>query len=238
MTTFTVDWPGETHYPCAMTDTHSDTPTPTLDAAAEGLTLPPGIELLEKLGSGRAGSVFKAHYQGEVIALKAYKASAADWYKKKIGKNVAIYEMMQNREFRKHKELVDYTAKPLRVIGQDGSCSLCFLQEYVDGLTLEELGEQLGQFPGYLMRTGESIARTCEEKSLDGVDEFMKGVKFRQASNKNWSPVMFDFKHVPSASGKNAGPGLLQRLGLNRGGQGPKGFLGDWQALSDRLDKK
>ena len=220
-----------------MTDTNTEIPTPTLDAEAEGLNLPSGIELVEKIGSGRAGTVYKARFQGEVVALKAYKASAADWYKKKLGKNIAIYEMMQNREFRKHKELVEYTAKPLRVIGQDGKCSLCFLQEFVDGITLEEFGEREGQFPGYLIRTGEMIARTCEEQSLAGIDEFMKGVKLRRTANA-WTPVMFDFKHVPSESAKNGGPSLLQRLGLNRRDNRPKGFLGDWHVLSERLESQ
>lgn len=217
-----------------MTDIHAESPPSTLDPADEGLNLPPGIELQEKLGAGRAGTVYKARFQGETIALKAYKVSAADWYRKKLDKNIAIYEMMQNRAFRKHKELVEYTAKPLRVIGQDGKCSLCFLQEYVDGVTLEQLNEQLGQIPGYLVRTGEMIARACEEHGLDGIDEFMKGVKFRQGAN-SWTPVMFDFKHVPSGASKSTGPSLFQRLGLNRRSQGPQGFVGEWQALSERL---
>ena len=173
-----------------------------------------------------------------MVAVKAYKKSAADWYKRKLNKNIAVFEMMQNRAFRKQPELVDFTAKPIRVIGQDGKTSLCFIQEYVDGITLEELGERYGRIPGYVMQAGESIARVCEERSLLGVDEFMKGVKLRQHAS-TWTPVMFDFKHIPpSARPKEAKPSLLQRIGLNRNPVAQAGFMGEWETLSRRLDKE
>ncbi len=219
-----------------MTDTASAAPAGVLDAKAEGLSLPPGLELIDKVGAGRAGAVYRARFQGEIVALKAYKGSAADWYKKKLNKNIAVHEMMQNREFRKQPELVNYTAKPIRVIGQDGKFSLCYLQEYVDGITLEELGERYGRIPGYLMKTGEAIARICEEHSIKGVDEFMKGVKLRQTSS-TWVPVMFDFKHIPTDQPKEVKPSLLQRLGLSKRPPARPGFMGEWESLNQRLEK-
>ena len=208
-----------------------------LDPRAEGLNLPSGIELIEKLGTGRAATVYKATFQGDLVVLKAYKPSASDWYKKKLNKNIAVYEMMQNRSFRKHKDLVDYTAKPYRVIGQDGKSSLCYLQEYIDGITIEELGERYGSIPGYLMRTGEVIAQTCEEHSIGGVDEIMKDCKLRQTAG-TWMPVMVDFKHVPSDRGRESKRSLLQRIGLDRKPPLPPGFLGDWEALNRKLEKE
>jgi len=220
-----------------MNDAASDARAEGLDPDAEGLKLPSGLELVEKIGTGRAGTVYKAVFQGETIALKAYKRSAADWYRKKLDKNIAVYEMMQNRAFRKQPDLVAYTAKPIRVIGQDGKLSLCFLQEYVDGITLEQLGDRYGSLPGYLMKTGEAIARTCEEHSIKGVDDFMKGVKVRQNAS-TWVPVMFDFKHIPSDRPREVKPGLLQRLGLNRRPPDTPGFMGEWEALNRRLEKE
>jgi len=219
-----------------MTQTTDDKAASGLDPAAEGLTLPEGIELLEKVGDGRAATVYKARFQGDIIALKAYKPNAAAWYKKKLGKNLAVYEMMQNRAFRKYPDLVNYTAKPLRVIGQDGKGSLCFLQEYVEGITLEALGERYGSIPGYLMKTGEMIARTCEEHSIKGVDDFMKGVRLRQNAS-TWVPVMFDFKHIPSDRPQEVKPGFLQRIGLIKRPPLPPGFMGEWEALNLRLEK-
>lgn len=219
-----------------MTETNEDRAATGLDPAAEGLTLPDGIVLLEKVGSGRAATVYKARFQGETIALKAYKSNAASWYRKKLDKNIAVYEMMQNRALRKHAELIKYTAKPLRVVGQDGKASLCFLQEYIDGITLEQLGDRYGHIPGYLMRTGESIARVCEEHSIKGVDDFMKGVKLRQSAS-TWLPIMFDFKHIPSDKPQEVKPGLLQRFGLNKAPPVPAGFMGAWETLNRKLEK-
>lgn len=220
-----------------MTDTNDDRAATGLDPAAEGLTLPDGIVLLEKVGSGRAATVYKARFQGDTVALKAYKSNAASWYRKKLDKNIAVYEMMQNRAFRKHPDLIKYTAKPLRVIGQDGKASLCFLQEYVDGITLQQLGDRYGQIPGYLMRTGEAIARFCEEHDIKGVDDFMKGVKLRQSAS-TWVPIMFDFKHIPSAQPQEVKPGLLQRLGLNKRPPVSPGFMGDWETINIKLEKE
>lgn len=219
-----------------MNERTPEAPQGGLDPKAEGLDLPAGIELLEKIGTGSTATVYKATFQGDTVALKAYKASAADWYKKKLDKNIAVYEMMQNRSFRKHKELVDYTAKPYRVIGQDGKHSLCYLQEYVDGISIEELGQRYGSIPGYLMHTGELIARACEEHSIAGIDQFMKDCKLRKVSS-SWMPVMYNFKHVPSNSGKDRKRSLLQRIGLDRRPPLPTGFMGDWEALNRRLEK-
>lgn len=219
-----------------MTETNNESAAASLDPAAEGLTLPDGITLLEQIGKGRAATVYKAEFQGDVIALKAYKSSAASWYRKKLDKNIAVYEMMQNRAFRKHSDLVVYTAKPLRVIGQDGKSSLCFLQEYIDGITLDELGDRYGSIPGYLMRTGEMIARTCEERAIKGVDDFMKGALLRQNAS-TWLPVMFDFKHIPSDRPQEVKPGFLQRIGLSKRPPQKPGFMGEWEALNRRLEK-
>jgi hypothetical protein len=168
--------------------------------------------------------------------LKAYTDNAANWYRKKLDKNIAVFEMLQNRSYRAKPELLPYTAKPIRVIGQDGKASLCFLQEFVDGITLEELGRQHGRIPGYLMQTGESIARYCEENEVAGIDQFMEKVLFRNENNA-WTPVMFDFKQIPAEPKKPAGPSFLSRLGIGARQDGPSGFMKAWKALDEKLQK-
>ena len=217
--------------------TESATPQPdALDPEAEGLKLPAGIELLEKVGTGRTCTVYKVHFQGETLALKAYKSDAVDWYRKKIDKNIAIFEMMQNRTLRAQPALTAYTAKPIRVIGQDGKASLCFLQEFVDGISIKDLGRRYGSIPEYLMRTAEVIARTSEEHSLKGIDDFMASAKLRRSAS-TWMPVMFDFKHIPGSSPAPPQRSFLQRIGLSKQPTGPGGFLGNWQALAQKLER-
>lgn len=218
-----------------MDDRHSEGQGSGLDPDTEGLRLPAGLELLERLGRSRWATVYRATFEGETIALKAYTDGAADWYRKKVDKNVAVFEMLQNRSFRQQPDLLPYTAKPLRVIGQDGKLSLCFLQEYVDGPTIDELGEREGSIPGYLIRTGENIARSCEEKGIEGIDQFMDKVRF-QREGQAWVPRMFDFKHVPTEARKKPARGgsLLSRLGFGARPGEPTGFLRDWVAAQRR----
>lgn len=206
-------------------------------AEAHGLQLPPELELGERLGKNRWQSVYRASYQGEAVVVKAYTESAATWYRKKLDKNIGVYEMLQNRAYRAREELLPYTAKPIRVIGQDGSCSLCFLQEFIDGPTLEELAAEEGKVPGYLLQTGEAIARVCEEKRIKGINEFMRGARFRKQGNA-WVPVMFDFRHIPTEPAKpQTGGSFLSRLGFGSRRHETTGFMKDWETVERKYRK-
>lgn len=206
-----------------------------MTAEQQGLHLPPDLELGERLGENRWQIVYRAHYQGEDIVVKAYSQSGAQWYRKKLDKNIGVYEMLQNRAYRAKPELLPFTAKPIRVIGQDGKYSLCFLQEFVDGPSLSELAASEGGVPGYLLQTGESIARTCEEKDIKGINEFMHGVRFRKEGNA-WSPVMFDFRHIPAEPVQTREKGgLLSKLGIGRRRSETTGFMKDWEAVASQF---
>ncbi len=145
--------------------------------------------------------------------------------------------MSQNRAFRKVPALLPYTAKPIRVIGQDGRFSLCFLQEFIDGLTVEELGAKLGHLPEGLFQVGRVIAQTCEDEGIQGIDQFMRNTLVRKKAGQ-WFPVIHDFKHVPAeGSKKKSAPSFLSRLGLGGKGAQETGFIKEWRALSARLAK-
>ena len=205
----------------------------SLSPESEGLTLPPDLELLEILGTGKLSRVYKALYKGETVALKAYSMQAVNLYRRKLNKNIAVYEMLQNRNFRKVPELVPYSAKPLRVIGQDGKFSLCYLQEFIDGPNLEELTAQLGQLPGSVVSAGEAIERISDEKGIRGLDQLMKDVRMRENQGL-WTPVLFDFKHIPADREKaNKGNFLFKKLSFGRR-KGRPGFLGDWDELAEQ----
>lgn len=204
---------------------------------SEGLNLPPGLELQEKLGGGRITVVYKALYQGETVALKVYSAKAAKWYKNKLNKNIAIFEMSQNRRFRQSQQLIPYTAKPIRVIGQDGKYSLCFVQEYVDGMTVEELGRHLGGLPDGLLEVGQKLAQICEDEGLQGLEQFMENTRVRQRAGQ-WFPVIHDFKHLPVITPKKkSGGSFLSRLGIGGGNTNEAEFVQQWRALSKKLAK-
>lgn len=214
-----------------------DTQGSGIDAASEGLDLPGDIQLIEKLGQSRINAVYRARYQGQDVAVKAYSNRAASAWRKKLDQNIAIYEMLQNRAFRQQPDLVPYTAKPIKVIGQDGKGSLCYLQAYVDGISLEELAQRENGLPGAIIRTGELIQRVCEDKGLQGVDQFLQNVKVVQQGD-NWSPVVYDFKHIPEESRKKppVGVPLLARIGIGAKPGAPAGFVKDWNRISRRYE--
>ena len=99
--------------------------------------LPEEIRLLEVAGRGSRSIVFKATYRGETVALKVYRPEAIEKYRKKYELNIAVFEMSQNRKFRKVPELLPFSAKPIMVLGHDGKQSVCFMQAGLKELDLD-----------------------------------------------------------------------------------------------------
>jgi len=219
-----------------MDDQNAPAQGSSITPESEGLNLPPGLELQEKLGGGRLTAVYRARFNGETVALKVYSEKAAKWYKNKLNKNIAVYEMSQNRRFRKSPQLLPYTAKPIRVIGQDGKYSLCFVQEFVEGKTVEELGKELGTLPESLMDIGQKIAQICEDEGLQGMDQFMRNTLVRKHAGQ-WFPVIHDFKHVPVETPKKSGGSFLSRMGIGKGNSHEAEFVRQWRMLSKKLEK-
>lgn len=219
-----------------METTTREAQGPGLTPESEGLVLPPGITLLEKTGSGRSCTVYKVTFQGETLALKSYTKDAINWYRNKKGLNIAVHEMMQNRAFRHVPELLPYTAKPVRVVGQDGSCSLCFLQEFVVGISVADLAARLGKLPGGLYEAGRKIANLCAEKELAGIDQFLHNTLVREHAH-TWTPVIHDFKHLAqhSPSKSSEGPSLLARLGLRSKNPDEPAFIRHWRSLEGKV---
>lgn len=172
-------------------------------AAAElgGLRLPPDLEPLELVGKGRRAIVFRASYRGDAAAMKVYRPEFVEKFRKKHGTNIAVLEMSRNRKFRKIPELLPYTAKPLAVLGHDGRCTLMFLQEFIDGVRLTELGEKNKGLPESVLEAGETIVRIAEINELKDLNLDYRYVMVRQQSGV-WKPVLYNFDHEPRAEEK------------------------------------
>jgi hypothetical protein len=202
-----------------------------LTAESEGLNLPPGMELHARQGSGRICTVYRATFQGETVALKAYHPDAVTWFRNRHSINIAVHEMAQNRAFRQVPELLPYTAKPIRVIGQDGSVSLCFLQEFINGQTVAELAAKQ-RLPEGLLLTSRRIAQLCADRGLQGLDQFMRSTLVREHAGQ-WTPVIHDFKHLPADTPAKTThrPSLLSRLGLGGKNTHDPEFVKHWLSL-------
>jgi hypothetical protein len=168
------------------------------EAAAElgELNLPENVELLDVAGTGSRAVTFKARYRGEIVALKVYRPDAVKKYRDKHDLNIAVFEMSRNREFRKNLKLFPFSAKPIMVLGHDGRLSLCFIQEFIDGIPLTRLGSEQGGLPSSVLEAGEIIARATEEAGLHDLDLDYRNVLVRQESGR-WLPVIHDFNQVP-----------------------------------------
>jgi len=218
-----------------MDDQNNAAQGSSISPESEGLSLPAGLELLEKIGTGSMCTVYKARHMGETVALKVYADKAIKWYRDRHHTNIAVFEMNQNRAFRKVPALLPYTAKPIRVIGQDGKFTLCFVQEFIDGPTVEELGTMLGGLPEGLLQVGQVIAKTCEEEGLEGIEQFMQNTRVRQKAGQ-WFPAIHDFKHIPAETQKKkSGPSFLSRIGLRAKASQEAAFVQQWRARSERL---
>ena len=203
-------------------------------AAAElgELKLPEDVELLEVAGTGRCAVTFRAKYRGETVALKVYRPHAIRKYRKKHDLNIAVFEMSRNRDFRKHQELLPFSAKPLMVLGHDGRLSLCFMQEFIEGIPLTELAEQNHGLPNSVLEAGEVIARAADQAGLHSLDLDYRNVIVREQAGR-WLPVLHDFNEVPR---DHAGSGKI--LGLFKGGS-KKGSTNlrrvqEWHSFSEK----
>ena len=179
--------------------------SPQVAAAVEelgGVTLPENLEVLEVIGTGSRSIVFKAKYRGETVALKIYRPEIAARYRKKFDLNIAVYEMSQNRKFRKVPELLPFSAKPIMVLGHDGKQSLCFIQELIDGRPLVELAKERGEVPQSVLEAGEVIARAGEQAGMNNLDLDYRNLLVRESAGR-WLPVIHDFNAPPVEQASN-----------------------------------
>ncbi len=208
---------------------------PTIEQAAQevgGLRLPAGLEVLEVVGSGRRSITFKARQGGEVVALKVYRPQFIARYRKKYNVNIAVFEMSRNRALRKIPELVSFTARPIRVIGHDGQHSLCFMQEFIDGVPLPELAKQHKGLPVSVLRAGEQIVRLAAKAGLHDLDLYYKNVLARQVGGQ-WLPVLHDFNLMPQHEHPpNPFLALAYRTGLRKKSHRDLRCLEQWRALT------
>jgi len=160
------------------------------------LNFPSGLELESVAGEGRRSIVYKARYRAETVALKIYRPEFVEKYRKKYNVNIADFEMSRNEAFRRVPKLFRYAAKPLGVIGKDGKHSLAFLQEFINGITLMELGRKKGGLPGSVLQAGEVIVKEAEAVGLHDLDLFYKNILVREQEGV-WYPVIYDFNLMP-----------------------------------------
>lgn len=158
--------------------------------------LPPDLELERRVGEGRRSVVYRARYQGETIAAKVYRPEFIHKYRQKYGVDIARFEMQRNRAVRDVPGLRVYTARPLAVVGGDARHDLAFLQSFVDGIPLVQLGRELGALPDSLLAAGQTIVARAEAAGLHDLDLYYRNILVRQFDG-DWIPALHDFNLMP-----------------------------------------
>ena len=203
------------------------------------LKLPENLVPLSLAGEGRRSVTFKAKYNGEVVALKAYRKEFIHKYQQRYGLNIAQFEFTRNQAFYEVEELRPYAAQPIEVLGVDDGYSLCFLQEFIDGPALVELAQTNHGLPQTVLDAGRLICEKAEASGLHDLDIFYKNVLVREKEG-TWLPVIHDFNLVPQCQyPPNPFLALAYFTGLRRKSHRDWRCLKGWQDWSDHCkDRK
>lgn len=177
---------------------HSTTPAPSAFAADLGhrLRVPGSVELGPLAGRGQRSITFRATCGGEQVALKVYRRKFIDKYRRRYGLNIARYEYERNVAFRAVETLRPYAAKPVGVFDDEAASSLCFLQEFVDGVSLKELAAREGGVPPETLAAGRRIVAAASAAGLYDLDISTRNIMVRR-TEAGWMPVVYDFNLVP-----------------------------------------
>jgi len=161
-----------------------------------GLKLPDTLKIQDVAGEGRRSITYRASYQGEIIALKAYRQAFIEKYHQRFDLNIAQFEFDRNSAFYGVEALQPYAARPIGLLGVRDQYSLCFLQEFINGPTLVELAQQNRGLPKSVLDAGQEICETAEANGLHDLDIYYKNVMMRQQQGV-WLPVLHDFNLLP-----------------------------------------
>lgn len=195
--------------------------------------LPPDLELDRRVGEGRRSVVYRARYRGEIIAAKVYRPEFIRKYRQKYRVDIARFEMRRNRAVRDVPGLRVYTARPLAVIGGDGVHDLAFLQSFVDGIPLVQLGRELGALPDSVLDAGRTIVSRAEAAGLHDLDLYYRNILVRQYEGE-WIPALHDFNLMPQyLFPPNPFLSLAYRTGIRKNSHRDYRCIAQWARFSN-----
>ena len=139
---------------------HSTMPAPCAFTAdlGQALRVPRSVKLGPLAGRGKRSITFRATCGGEHVALKVYRRKFIDKYRRRYGLNIARYEYERNVAFHALETLRPYAAEPVGVFDDEAASSLCFLQEFVDGISLKQLAAREGGVPPETLEAARTAA--------------------------------------------------------------------------------
>ena len=128
------------------------------------LNLPDDISVSELIGEGGRAKVYRAVLSNKDVVVKVYNKDVADKYYEKYNVDIAQFEFDRNKSLFDISEIQEYVAEPLRVYPSSSQFTQSIIQEFVDGVILEDLIIELGCLPKEILDAGHMIVRNAEKK--------------------------------------------------------------------------
>jgi RIO-like serine/threonine protein kinase len=161
------------------------------------LVLPKELDIIQELGSGRRSHVYLGKYFGKKVAVKVYKQEYIEKYQSQYKVNIGEFEFERNKTAYETATLTKYVAEPYQLLHPEQGYDLAFVQEYVDGIWLEELMEKSKNLPEVVLTAGYYIVEQAAKVGLYDLDIPPGNIIIRQSVDGEWVPTLYDFNLMP-----------------------------------------
>lgn len=203
------------------------------------IALPKDIQIIEPLGEGRRSNVYLAECSGDKVVVKVYKQVYIDKYKSQYKVNIGEFEFARNQLAYQTEELKSYVAKPYDLVKPEQGYTLAYIQEYVDGIWLEDLMQQYRGLPSEVLKAGYNIVKHAAKVGLYDLDIPPGNIRLVKQSNELWAPKLYDFNLMPQyLCPPNPFMALGFKLGLRSKNHRDYRSLKHWEYLGKQASKK
>ena len=202
------------------------------------LALPKEISIIKPLGAGRRSQVYLADYSGERVVVKVYKQEYIEKYRSQYKVNIGEFEFSRNSIAYQTDSLREYVAKPYRLLQPSQGYELAFVQEYIDGIWLEDLMKQCQGLPSEVLQTGYEIVRQAAKVGLYDLDIPPGNIRLVKDKRGSWIPKLYDFNLMPQhICPPNPFMALGFKLGLRSKNHRDYRSLKHWAYLGEQSSK-
>ena len=161
------------------------------------LKLPPDINIIQEIGAGRRSRVYLAEYQGKDVVVKVYRSKYIEKYQRQYKVNIGEFEFERNKLAYGTESISKYIAKPYTLLTNEDGYTLSFIQEYIDGIWLEDLIANNQGLPREVLEAGYYIVREAAKIGLYDLDISPGNIRVKQNANGTWQPKLYDFNLMP-----------------------------------------
>ncbi len=202
------------------------------------LPLPKEINIKNSLGEGRRSQVFLADYLEQQVVVKVYKQAYIEKYQSQYKVNIGEFEFSRNMLAYQTDMLKQYVAKPYQLIKPEQGYVLAFVQEYIEGIWLEDLMQQCRGLPKEVLRAGYDIVKHAAKVGLYDLDIPPGNIRLVKDTKGVWVPKLYDFNLMPQhLCPPNPFMAIGFKLGLRSKNHRDYRSLRHWEYLSKQASK-